>query len=734
MFKDSGADADDFLGAKRPLRLKLITSCHPAVTLSFADQAGSGMTKMERSEAPKQDVWRHAIDRAKLGLWDWHLQTDRCYYSASWFEMLGYSEDELPQTTDLWLSLTHPDDRERAIRSGEGHLSGALGSIETELRMRHKCGRWIWVLDRGGVIEWDSNGRPLRAVGIQTDITRQKEVEGELAQANEQNRLALEASGLGSWHFDVDTQHSVWDTRTREIFGLKPGAGLMPPGSWHSFLHPDDAQRAEREHNLPLATHLPNKVSYRIIRRDGTVRHVETLCIFVEVSGTKGRLVGTTRDTTAEVEEQRKLALAASQDSLTGLLNRAAFETRLAKKIGCAATEPFALFYVDLDYFKALNDSLGHAAGDAALRQIANSFRAALPAAVVARLGGDEFAIVLDLTDAEPAHAAETLLSAVRQVANFGVGGHHPLGASIGVAVIASEKTEPADALARADDACYTAKSSGRNRWVLEKDASQGSGLTAGRLVADLAAAMDEGRVKLFGQEIRYLDQPHVPTGRVEVLARLISPAGILISPAEFIPAAERFGMAAVLDRHIIRKALKQLGDRSRSGPNITLGINLSAHTLSDPLLWQFVEVSAEEFGAPLSQLVFEITETAALTNVEAAERFVRKARDKGCRVSLDDFGAGMSSFSYLRRFAVDSIKIDGSFIENIATSQFDREVVRSICGISKSLRLIVIAERIECLESLKILTELGVSLGQGFALHRPEPLEHLLNRISPAV
>lgn len=690
------------------------------------------MGKQPPPEAPKEDVWRHAIDRAKLGLWDWDLRTDHCYYSASWFEMLGYAEGELAQTSDLWLNLTHPDDRERAIRSGEGHLSGAISSIETELRLRHKGGSWIWVLDRGGVIEWDSEGRPVRAVGVQTDITRQKKIEGELAQANEQNRLALEASGLGSWHFDVDTQLSFWDTRTREIFGLEPGAGVVPQGTWQSFLHPEDKQRAEREHNLPLTTHLPSKVSYRIIRRDGTVRHVETLCIFLEVSGTSGRLVGTTRDTTDEVEEQRKLALAASQDSLTGLLNRSAFGVELAKKISCAASEPFALYYIDLDYFKALNDSQGHAAGDAALKQIAASFREAFPKALLARLGGDEFAVALALSDAEPSSAADTILGAVRQVKQLEVGGHHPLGASVGVAVIVSEETEPADAMARADDASYAAKSGGRNRWMLERDISQGSGLTAGRLVANLATAMDEGRVQLFGQEIRSLDQPEVPTGRIEVLARLVSQAGKLISPAEFIPAAERFGMAAVLDRHIIRKALKQIGDRPQGGLEITLGINLSAHTLSDPLLWEFVELSAGEFGASLRHLVFEITETAALTNVEAAERFVRKARDKGCRVSLDDFGAGMSSFSYLRRFPVDSIKIDGSFIENIATSPFDREVVRSMCGIGKSLGLVVVAERIEYLETLPILTGLGVSLGQGFALHRPEPLDQLLDRISP--
>jgi EAL domain-containing protein (putative c-di-GMP-specific phosphodiesterase class I) len=214
------------------------------------------------------------------------------------------------------------------------------------------------------------------------------------------------------------------------------------------------------------------------------------------------------------------------------------------------------------------------------------------------------------------------------------------------------------------------------------------------------------------------------------VLARLAGRNGNLIPPGEFIPVAERFGIASRLDRWIIRTALSQHGPAMKSGA-ITLGFNLSAQTLSDPLLWDFVDAVIAETGAPHSGIGFEITETAAVTNFDAAEQFVRKARERQCRVSLDDFGAGMSSFEYLRRFPVDQIKIDGSFIENIAQSRFDREIVSAITGIAKSLGCAVVAEKIEEQAALDILRNMGVAYGQGFLLHRPEPLEAIVARAS---
>ncbi|TIM79579.1 MAG: EAL domain-containing protein, partial [Mesorhizobium sp.] len=214
----------------------------------------------------------------------------------------------------------------------------------------------------------------------------------------------------------------------------------------------------------------------------------------------------------------------------------------------------------------------------------------------------------------------------------------------------------------------------------------------------------------------------------VEVLARLAGHDGRLIPPGEFIPAAERFGVASRLDRWIIRTALSLHGPALKSGA-LTLGFNLSAQTLSDPQLWDFVDAVIAETGAPHSGIGFEITETAAVTNFAAAEQFVGKARERRCRVSLDDFGAGMSSFEYLRRFPVDTIKIDGLFIEHIADSRFDREIVSAISGIARSLGCSVVAEKIEAQDALDILADMGIAFGQGFLLHRPEPLQAIVAR-----
>lgn len=675
-------------------------------------------------------IWEHAIARARLGVWDWDFRTDSCVYSDSWFQMLGYAPGELPQRSDLWLSLTHPDDRERAVHSGDLHISGSTESIETELRLRHKDGHWIWVLDRGGIIERDETGRPVRLVGVQTDISPQKAVESELHQANQRVRLALEASDIGIWQFDFETGRTLWDARTRTIYGLEPIIGDQPSDLWKQMVHPEDRARTEKAHSLEHMEQGTLRMRYRIIRSDGELRHVETLAKLFPVLGSKGRLIGTIRDVTEEEERQRQLDWAAKHDDLTGLFNRAAFEALLRTKIASADTAPFAIFYIDLDYFKALNDSAGHSAGDAALKRIGQSLRAILPNACLARLGGDEFAILHDLGEGEPEAIADRILASVRRVGTKGGFGHTQLGASIGITVIRDQQTSPDDALARADDACYAAKSRGRNRWsTFSPDATVSSGLTAARLVADLVDAKSEGRLELYGQEIRRLNVAFVPSARIEVLARLFTRQGQIISPAEFIPATERFGMASALDRWIVQTALAKFGSALAGSGDISLSFNLSAQTLSDPLLWDFIEAACAEAKVLPKSLVFEITETAAFTNMRAAERFVRKARKAGFKISLDDFGSGLSSFSYLRRFPVDSIKIDGSFIENLKTSRFDREVVRAISEIAGSLGYDVIAERIEDEATLEILHDLQIPLGQGFLMHRPEPLGDIIAR-----
>ena len=680
------------------------------------------------TEKRDQEIWKTSLDRAKLGLWDWDLASGTCFYSATWAQMLGYQEHELAHDADLWLQLTHPDDREQAVSSGERHLSGLTDIIETELRLKHKDGHWVWVLDRGGVIERDEDGKPLRMVGVQTDITRQKLAEYQLEQINARFKLALAASGIGVWHFDIATNQSHWDEKTREIFGIEAGSPDVPRDIWHCHLHPDDKERAERAHDLGPGSGDVTAIRYRIVRRDGEVRHVESLIRFIETAESAGQILGTVRDVTESVLREEELAHAARHDPLTGLLNRIAFDRLFAEQMALTRHLPLAVFYIDLDYFKALNDFAGHAAGDAALRAIAAAIRAVLPAEGYAgRLGGDEFAAIVPRCERSEAEALGNALLAAIRTADLGrVVGYRSLAASIGITIVRDAAMSAADALACADDACYAAKAAGRDRcsvFTYEADTAVGS-LNAARMAAETLDALDTGRLVLYGQRVRQLGGSRFDG--VEILARLAGRDGRLIPPGEFIPAAERFGIAAKLDRWIIATALRRY-TTAMASTGMVLGFNLSAQTLSDPQLWPFVDRLIDETCAPPRKIVFEITETAAVTNFDAAERFVRSARARRCLVALADFGSGLSSFEYLRRFPIDTIKINGSFVQHMAENKFDREIVASINGIAKSLGYAVVAKRIENQATLDMLVEMGIEFGQGFFLHRPEPLEDIV-------
>ena len=796
------------------------------------------------------DTWKQALEVAGLGVWDWNLRTNITTYSESWRRMLGYQRSELPENLDLFLLLLHPDDRDRAIESGDRHLAGECDSIETELRLRHKDGSWVWVLDRGAVVERDETGRPLRAMGVQTDITQQKQAERETSLMNERFKLALAASETGIWHFDVGRNQSFWDGKTCDIFGIEPQDAEIESATWHGFLHPEDRLETERQHLEAIHQDRVIKIPYRIIRKDGEVRHVVTLAKSVMSQGSAGYLVGTIRDVTDEIaaaralqaekeryeitleaindsvistdvtgvinfanpsaaamlsvaqgaltgcnifslfrnnrmirsvqldtqdnyqrgvtleihselyrcksspilsptgdswgnvytfqniseetRRQQQLAYAAHHDALSGLHNRIAFDSALEKAITASATTAFAILYLDLDHFKALNDFAGHAAGDDALKAIAANVTALLPQdAFFARLGGDEFAMLISDPDVEAIQKlAGDVIGAVQAVEINSSAGGPRLGCSIGIAIVNDPSTSASDALAQADDACYAAKSSGRNRFAFftKHSSTVTSGLSAAREVADLTAALEESRVILFAQEIHAIGRSREQCGRVEILARMKARDGRIIGPDAFIPAAERFGMATVLDRWIIRTAFAEYGHLLES-MELKLGFNLSAQTLCDPVLWSFIHDTARDHGTPLSQIAFEITETAAVTCFDTANSFVSRARNHGCMVSLDDFGSGLSSFGYLRRFPINYIKIDGAFVEKIVDSDVDRAIVAAVVELTRKLGFDVVAEKIENEAILAELRALGVTHGQGYHLHRPEPLDALMQR-----
>ena len=816
----------------------------------------------QSADSAEANRWSFALESAGLGVWDANLMTGQCYYSPTWKKMLGYREDELGDSGDLWLELIHPDDRKRAIDSGERHVAGETSQIETEFRLRHKDGHWVWVLDRGRVVEWDATGKPTRMIGVQTDITEQKNTAHQLELLNERIQLALDAGQVGLWHFNVETETVLWDRRMREIFGIGPGPEEVPRSTWHKLLHPEDAAMAERAIEATYETGDPMKMSYRIVKPDGEVRYVFALARLVRREGTPAMLMGSIWDITEQVQSaealarekdlyrvtlqsigdavlttnvddiitftnpaaerlllrpateliglrvgdvmrlvdeesgnvltsstmramesrstvdrvedavlirsdgerrsirdlaspifnaaggvagavlvvqditnarnlQRELSHAATYDTLTGLLNRRAFEAA-ASPIIARPEGTHALLYIDLDRFKMVNDTLGHAAGDALLRMATASMRDMLPDdALIGRLGGDEFAaLVRSERPADAQELAGDLIEGIRKVRLEWDGKLQEIGASIGIVFLNDPGITLNDAIARADAACYTAKAEGRNRTAIY-DAHAGAArhnLASAQAASRILEALAEGRIEIYGQQIREISDTTDNTVCIEILSRMRNTDGTIIAPAEFVPAAERFGLMGVVDRWIIEHTLERYGGQIMATNNVAIALNLSANTISDPTLWQFVKAAIDRTHVSPSRLIFEITETTAVNNYEAAVHFVKEARAAGCRISLDDFGAGLSSFGYLHHFRVDSIKIDGTFIETLSNSRLNQAVVASIGGIARELGVDVVAEHIEDPDAVGILRSLGVGYGQGFLFHRPQPLDALLS------
>jgi len=435
-----------------------------------------------------------------------------------------------------------------------------------------------------------------------------------------------------------------------------------------------------------------------------------------------------TRSQNREAEATiRRLAF---HDSLTGLPNRHHFEQRLGLALASAREwqKRHALLYIDLDQFKVVNDTCGHMAGDQLLKQLAETMRAKMrDSDTLARLGGDEFGLLLEGC---PLERAEELAGQMLQTINaFRLSWNGKLltvGASIGVAPITALDLRVDDVLRNADIACYLAKEHGRNRLHVYTEDDQDLQRRRGEMqwVARLRWALENDRFVLHRQNIVPLQTTGHLSDRCELLIRLRDEDDRLASPTSFLPAAERFGLAPAIDRWVVNHLLESCASRrlpSFSTQEQQFFINLSGVTLTDDSFYDFLREAIRRSGVPPSMLCFEITETAAIGNLDRSVRFMEGIRAEGCAFALDDFGAGLSSFTYLKALPIDYLKIDGAFVRDITTDELDCAIVESVNRVGHVVGLKTIAEFVETDEVGQRLQEIGVDYAQGFGLHRPE-------------
>ena len=439
------------------------------------------------------------------------------------------------------------------------------------------------------------------------------------------------------------------------------------------------------------------------------------------------------RDVTEVRTLASQLSYQASHDTLTGLVNRREFEIRLRQALDNARSENShsVLCYLDLDQFKVINDTCGHAAGDELLKQIAGELKRVLrDSDTLSRLGGDEFGVLLEGCTLDKARdIAEKLRETIRRIRFAWSDKQFDTGVSIGVVPVSAASGNLADLLSAADSACYEAKDQGRNRVHVfdPKDANIQRRQGEMHWVHRITEALEQKNLVLYGQPIRPVRATSSSDARYEILVRLIDETGNIIPPNAFLPAAERYNLMTVLDRFVIEEAIRMLADVNKWRRRISFNVNVSGQSLNDESFLDFMRDVLHKYDFEPANLTLEITETAAVTNFSNASRLVTALKEYGCQFALDDFGSGLSSFAYLKNLPVDIIKIDGSFVRDILDDQTDRAFVRSIAQIASIMGLRTVAEYVEDARIAARLQELGIDYMQGHYVGIPVPLAAVL-------
>jgi len=544
-------------------------------------------------------------------------------------------------------------------------------------------------------------------------------------------RLArLEAlTRLGSWEWDVVAGDVIWSEALLRLFGFSEGMDLDYL-AYRSLLHPDDVSLIEDTLAEALRTGTPFTYTHRMYLADRVTERVFECYgeVIINACGEPIRVLGTAQDITEQHRARQELTFLAGHDPLTGLANRRQITDRLtACTVGRSGG---ALLLIDVDNFKDINDLRGHPVGDQVMRALAKLLSTALgPDPLLGRLGGDEFAVVLPQCEAAGAvDLAERLCDTVARTPIVAGRSALTVTASIGVAVIAPD-SEYEVALAHADLALYEAKNAGRNRVRLFATDQYQQAARRVSVLQRVGDALATGGLHLEAQPIIELRTGTV--ARHELLVRLRDGREPVLEPDEFLPAAERSDLVLRLDRWVIGQAVAALAEPAARTAGLRLEVNVSGRSLDNPALGEWILTALRQAQVEPQRLGLEITETAAITSLDAARPLAMTLIKAGCGFSLDDFGAGFGSFAYLKHLPFTAIKIAGDFVRQVDTDAVDRTLVDSVVRIAHQLGMDTVAEHVDRPELVGALRQLGVDHAQGFHLGRPRPLDELLSSLS---
>jgi diguanylate cyclase (GGDEF)-like protein/PAS domain S-box-containing protein len=679
-----------------------------------------------------------AMEIARMAPWestivDGEMVRGTVYWSAQGSELTGLAPQALVEPFPAFLARVHPADRGVVLQAMQGGIERGDG-YHLEYRVIWPDGTVRWLAARARILD-QGGDLPLRTYGMVWDVTERVHYDAGVDEREQLAAITLNSIGDGVLTLAADGSITYLNPAAERLTGWSAQAALGK-----HFQHvlklvdcaSGEALASAAARCLELGRAVGVATRGRLATREGRLLDVEDSATPI-LAGT-GAVVGAVtvfRDVSHERKLAEELSWQATHDPLTGLINRSQFESQVATALHSAKHEghAHALLYMDLDRFKVVNDTCGHAAGDVLLQMLARMLHAQMRNIdVLARLGGDELgALLLHCPLDHALKIAEEIRQSIKEFRFVWDSRSFELGISVGLAEITADSKSMTDLLIAADQACYVAKEQGRNRIHVYKESDVALAMRHGDMMwlARLNDAFDHERFRLYAMPIVHLHAPW--DTHQEVLVRLHNGKHKPILPGAFIPAAERYDLMTSIDRWVIRAVCRHIRKQRSEDPDLDAGmysINLSGVSLGDPGLEGYVVEQFAEYGVTPARICFEITETAVIADLPKAQQFMHRLRKCGCRFSLDDFGSGVSSFGYLKALPVDFLKIDGIFVRDIAREPIHHAMVKAINEVGHVMGIKTVAEYVEDEATLAAIRELGLDYAQGYALGTARALQ----------
>lgn len=744
------------VGIRAAYRARQLPASRSPDALSLA---WSQFQRLSQAQHESEARLLQSMAGAGFGAWSVDLVTGKSWRSRQFDRLLGYSAPLPDWSLHMFLDRVLDEDREDVeAKLADAHPSPGSGrvSVSFECRIRRADGSVRWIEALGAR---ESTG-PVESImyGLMHDITERKNAEAQLQEGRDrlhekEQRLAeaQQIAQVGSWDCDFASNRLSASDELCRIFGLQPGQFTASFEGYLDYMHPDDRESAKQVIQSAFQSLKPFFFEHRIILPSGEVRLIEAQGrIIVNTQGQPVGMAGTGHDITERQAAEEHLYRLAHYDSLTGLPNRRLFYETLAREVEAGKDQGWsvALLYLDLDRFKNVNDTFGHSMGDELLRQVAERILSCTRVRdTVSRLGGDEFGLIA-ITTNEPddvANMAEKLVEVLQ--APFLLAGHDvTVTPSIGIAISPLDSTDTEALIKFADMAMYHAKSAGRNTYRFYTPGLNSKARQKVQLETALRKAVERNEFVLYYQPEIDIDSGEW-TG-VEALLRWNRPGRGVVLPAHFVPALEESGLIVPVGRWIIDTACQQLSQWRDAGiRGISVSVNVSAKQLrpaalrrgaNDPggraaavhdgdEICQHVANCLSKYHLEPGALELELTETALMSNADKTVDLLFCLKRLGVRILVDDFGTGYSSLAYLKRFPIDTLKIDREFIGDLSADPEDRAITRAIISLAHSLNLKVIAEGVETHEQMEFLQDEHCDQAQGYYIAAPMPAEALL-------